>query len=201
MLADAAAGNAAKRMHYKAAFLIQAIVFSDLLSFDADLREALVRAVEMCLPQSISKCISDVVLDPHTFALPSVGTLSRWRFLLDAGLCLHLQQQNRKCQHVKYLMVDSSTQGGKDYELMLVSQIDLRSVPRLLQDANALIELRCGATETPELPLLPPACACIVILCVTHTHTHTQRVGLFVLSLLGSENGDGIARGCPGWVT
>ncbi len=59
---------------------------------------------------------------------------------------LYQREQNRKVeQWIRYLMVDSSTQGGRDYELMVVSSIERGSADGYRKDALALANLRCSA--------------------------------------------------------
>lgn len=78
----------------------------------------------------------------HRFlSLPHKSTMSRWRLLVGTAFML-VRRKSVSRGHVYLLQVDSSPQGGRDYELMIVSSICEESLPECFRAANELIGLR-----------------------------------------------------------
>ena len=75
------------RLVYKVSFLVHVIVMSFLLRGSASLRESVVLALKLVLPPSILTQFVCLV-EEKACALPDAGSISRWRFLLDASLML-----------------------------------------------------------------------------------------------------------------
>ena len=82
----------------------------------------------------------------------------RWQFLLDTAWMLHhrslalhqYQQAAADDSSVKYIMVDSSPLNGKDYEMILVCEIEKQRLQRLLDIADTLIFLRRLSGAGPD---------------------------------------------------
>ena len=135
------------RLLYNAKFMVQALVMSDLLSNDRSLREVLSRAVRLVLPPALSEPLA-AAIDSPSLRMPSASALSRWRFLLDASLMLHFRKSLHSEPCLRYAMADSSTQGGRDYELLVPTTISVSSLQDAFRLANALIAMRPhGATR------------------------------------------------------
>ena len=138
----AVTGNLRHRTVYEAGFMIQALVMASMINNDGELREILTRALRMTLPAVMAEPLATAVQEGHS--LPSAPSLSRWRFLLDAAFMLHRRKQltAEAERHVRFCMLDSSTQGGKDYELMLMTTMKRSCLAEAFRKANALILCR-----------------------------------------------------------
>lgn len=130
------------RLAYKAAFMIQCLIMSNLLARDSTMRDTISLALRMSLPRSLSEPLAKAVDDPTSFPLPDKATISRWRVCLDAAFMLWCRRHTPPMNHIRYIMVDSSTQGGKDYELILVCSVVRAEMASLYLRANELISLR-----------------------------------------------------------
>eukprot|EP00972_Heterocapsa_arctica_P114284 16441673-Heterocapsa_arctica.AAC.1 len=75
-------------------------------------------------------------------ALPDKASISRWRVCLDAAYMLWYRRHCPAGHCVRYFMVDSSTQGGRDYELLVVCSVAHSQLADLYGLANELIILR-----------------------------------------------------------
>jgi hypothetical protein len=119
---------------------------SDMLAKDSDLREVLATSISLVIPSRMAKPLLDVLQDPSAYTLPNKGTISRWRLLLDTSYMLYMRSVNRSRRWIRYLMVDSSTQGGRDYELTIVSSVDYDRLHELRMAALELLSLRHSQT-------------------------------------------------------
>ena len=140
---DATYGDdARRRLIYKASFLIQTLIMRAMLANDAALREVIAMACKMVLPATIQGQVLSVIENPHDFPLPHQSTVSRWRVCLDAAFMMYCRQHYPPSGFIRYAMVDSSPQGGRDYELIVVCHVVQEQLPQLVRAANALINLR-----------------------------------------------------------
>ena len=131
------------RRLYRTAFLINAVVLSGLLSHDAALREVLVRSVHMVLPPRMAGPLATLLADASAFPLPDKSTVSRWRLLVDVAYMLYMRVSGAECERwYRYIVIDSSTQGGRDYELMICSSIRHDRISILRRAAHTLANLR-----------------------------------------------------------
>ena len=136
------------RLAYQSTFMIQCILLSSHLRDAAEIREVLVRAVDMCLPKVFSEAVHGSLAGDN-FGLglrtPSPGTISRARFSVDAALMLRRQQINRKAEEeggvIRYIMIDASVQGHFDFELVRVTTIHKDACGDLFLDALETSEL------------------------------------------------------------
>jgi hypothetical protein len=131
------------RFLYRTAFLVNVCLLSGMLSHDSGLRETLVQALHVALPSRVARPLTDILSNRAMYALPDKATVSRWRLLIDAALMLYMRECNLDGgPWFRYMMVDSSTQGGRDYELIICSSIRRDEVSSLRRDAHILIGLR-----------------------------------------------------------
>ena len=132
---------------YKAHFIFHALIMSDLIRNDAALRETLVTGLHLMLPDSLRKPVLEFVTSPEKFPLPDKGTISRWRMCVDAAYVAYTRRNNQADEFVRFYMIDASTQGGRDYELSVVSEVRKSSLVELLVVADSLIDLRPEANN------------------------------------------------------
>lgn len=132
-----------RRVVFRASFLLQALALADMLAKDADLREVVCRALRLVLPRGMAEPLVAAVEDDRILPMPNQGTISRWRLLVDSAFMLHMRSLNNTKKWVRFMMVDSSTQGGRDFELILLCNVACDEVVRLFDLANQLIFLRC----------------------------------------------------------
>ena len=137
---DGARGS--RSMAYKAAFLVDCLHSGSLLTRTSGLREVLTQSCRMALPDTLRDDLAWLVMDRERFAVPHHSTISRRRLLLDTAYMLWYGQKLMGTPVTTYCMIDSSTQGGRDYELILVSQLDTSALPQLYDVASKLISLR-----------------------------------------------------------
>ena len=146
-------GSTQKTVAYRAAFIIQVLLQCDLLKSDGSLKDSLKQALRIVLPKSLQPMFLDLV-EQHIN--PSASSISRWRLLLDASLMLHIRAERRKewadgRRSVRWLMIDSSPQGGRDYELVVMARAFLPDMPQLVSLVDIMNNLsRDGASEDQD---------------------------------------------------
>lgn len=115
---------------------------SNAIKDDSDLRDVLARSIRMTLPPTLAGPLASAVESEDLVSLPSPSILSRWRFLLDAAFMLCCREAMLCDPQVRYLQIDSSTQGGKDYELIVLTCISKSSLALAMRKSNLLIANR-----------------------------------------------------------
>ena len=135
-------GAGRRQFAYRCCFMIQAFAMANLLGNDADLREAIVSSMKIALPQSFQKQLVEMVSNPSEFPVPDPSSFSRWRVLIDAAYMLWCRQYMPPRGSVRYMMVDSSTQGGRDMEIIVVSSIDRAVLADTRNMSIDLVDLR-----------------------------------------------------------
>ena len=119
---------------YRAAFVIEVLMQCDLLVSDASLQDSVKQALKLILPRSLLPMFLQMV-EQHGF--PGRSQISRWRLLLDAAFMLQVRAERRLHwqqgqRFVRWMMVDSSPQGGRDYELIVMSRALVADLPHAL---------------------------------------------------------------------
>jgi hypothetical protein len=133
--------DVATRTPYKTLFLIQALMYCAALRHDGDFKDNLTLALRLCLPAVVYNTVS-AFMDDAMQQFPSKSTMSRWRLVVDVALMLQRRQRNSGApSRVRYLMVDSSVQHGRDYLLVIYSEIDLDDIPHLISIADRMVHL------------------------------------------------------------
>lgn len=138
-----------KRLAYLASLLVHVLVMSGLIMDDANLREVRMRSFNMMLPSSLAAPFVRAVSDAAAVPLPSKSTISRWRVMLDVAYMLWTRDRFQQ-EHVHFGMVDSSTQGGKDYELCVVSSVLKADLPALVDRADKLLSIVRARSDVEE---------------------------------------------------
>lgn len=141
--------RASKRLAYKSAFLIHVLIMSGLIMHDANLRQVLAGAFGLMLPPSLAAPLVRAVEDAKAIPLPHKSTISRWRMLLDSAFMMWTRVRLQQ-EHVHFGMVDSSTQGGKDYVLVVIASILKADLPALVERADDLAFMHKNRTEIDE---------------------------------------------------
>ena len=129
--------SARRWLMYRASFLIECLVMCGLLGNDTDLREAVAMALRLALPASLQTSLVQMVLSPEAFPMPHQSSISRWRVLVDSAYMMWCREHLLPAGHIRYLMLDSSTQGGRDMEMLVVGSIargDLEIARQMAED-------------------------------------------------------------------
>ena len=113
-----------------------------LLGNDTDLREAVAMALRLALPASLQTSLVQMVLSPEAFPMPHQSSISRWRVLVDSAYMMWCREHLLPAGHIRYLMLDSSTQGGRDMEMLVVGSIARGDLDVARQMAEDLLLLR-----------------------------------------------------------
>ena len=113
-------GNEAYGVYY----LINCFLLCDMLKSDADLRATLQLACKIVLPKHVCDAVLKLFQEEDR-PVPSKSTISRLRLRVDVSFMLMtrdwLRAQLQLGGVVVHAMVDSSPQGGHDYELLSLS--------------------------------------------------------------------------------
>ena len=92
------------------------------------------------------------MVDEHI--TPSDSAISRWRLLLDVAAMLQTRAARNRCwarreTFTRWMMVDSSPQGGRDYELLLVCSAVTQDLPHAVTLTDAMYNL-CSDRDSCE---------------------------------------------------
>ena len=81
-----------RRITFRAAFLVKVLCLGDLLRSSASLPKVIIAVLNMVLPEVLRPLCIEMVEAART-AVPHKGTVSRWRFILDAAY-MNIQRQD-----------------------------------------------------------------------------------------------------------
>ena len=128
---------------YRSIIVIKALVQAGLLKQHGNMREVMENAIKLVLPQTLQKPIMELMAK---FTLPSESQISRWSFLLDVALMKKSQLRHeanfiKRERYVHWFMADSSPQGGRDYELVLICSCAVSDLARVMYLAKLLSTL------------------------------------------------------------
>ena len=133
-----------KSLPYNVAFLMKAVIMSDMLKHDADLGRALRHCLRMVLPSGLVEACENM-LDASACMMPHKSTISRWRVLVDGAFMLYTRVRHAAAAdqqgHIRYMMADSSTQHGRDFEHIVISSVERGSLSELHDDAMTLANM------------------------------------------------------------
>ena len=118
------------------------MILAGMLRKDSDIRAAVARSIQTVLPRQTGKPLVDLVESPYAYKLPTKSTVSRFRLILDIGYTRIMREQNAVDEMTRYFMADSSTQGGRDLELMICCSVRTNILPQLRRHLLELIYLR-----------------------------------------------------------
>eukprot|EP00971_Amphidinium_carterae_P351729 6492256-Amphidinium_carterae.2 len=105
-----------KQLRYNVFWLIQILILSDSLRDSRKLKKIVGQALSMFVPPFLISMFRTTLTDP-IMQMPHVGTVSRWRFLLDAAIMLLHRSDNEANKYYRWIMTDSSTQHGRTFQL------------------------------------------------------------------------------------
>ena len=133
---------AGRRAAFKVVFMAQCLMACSLLQSDSRLRESIERSLGLLLPHQLRKPVHDLVELKTT---PSPSAISRWRLLLDVAYMQYRRKLNRGRRWSRWLMLDSSPQGGNDYEMIIVCSAAVDAMPRIMFNLDSLLGVRRSA--------------------------------------------------------
>lgn len=128
---------------YNVAFWLKAMVLSSFLKSSADICDVILQSVRVLLPPCLLAHFEQVLTECRDI-LPHKGTVSRWRLLLDGALMITQRRENevfpnKSC--IRYSMVDSSMQYGRDFEVIVCRTVRLESLMEMWDIATELVSL------------------------------------------------------------
>ena len=120
-----------RRRMFDVKTLLHAVLLCEYVHRDANLRDVVIGACRLVLPPAAAVEVERIVESELRAVAPSPPTISRARAQVDAALMLCM----RDCLYVVdgtpkrvCLMVDSSPQGGRDYELALAAVVSVENL-------------------------------------------------------------------------
>ena len=120
-------------------FLVNCVLYCNLLRNDKQLRLALSLAIQVLLPPSSSERLQQKLRnDAEKYIDP--GTVSRARLAVDAAYMLLVRTKISQMIAsdpggiCSYVMIDASEQGGRDFELVYISIIRRRDTIQIFLD-------------------------------------------------------------------
>ena len=131
------------RRQFQAAYLVKVLVMSSTLRSSGSLRESVMKAMQLVLPPVLLQPFQKV-LEASAKQFPHEATISRWRLLLDGSFMLLQRRANvddKKSDCARYLLADSSLQHRRDFEHIMVAQIERSNLGFLWQKAEELTSL------------------------------------------------------------
>ena len=130
----------AGRESYNAYYLLHCFLLCDLLRADSSLEEAVRHACRIALPLHVQDAVL-LMLDEGQRPTPSPATVSRLRLKVDVAWMLLLRRKMEDFLRnglVVHCMVDSSPQGGHDYELLHLTFVAKQDLAQLHADICSL---------------------------------------------------------------
>ena len=132
------------------------LILAQSLKATRKLREVVRDCVEMCLPTNVRGMIGPLV-EAAAQNAPSASTISRARFLLDGAFMLFMRKLNlcraRDGGCSRYLIADSSTQHGKEFEAVITTTIRNKDLTKASALCGELVALRkrVGPSCEPDI--------------------------------------------------
>ena len=120
---------------YGIIYMLNCFLLCSLLHQDSDLTEALVNASRILLPSNVAQRVVERLLD-RSLPTPSKSCISKKRTTIDVAYMLLMREQIDKFVDENvctYLQVDSSPQGGTDYELVVLHFVLLSNCGKAVQ--------------------------------------------------------------------
>eukprot|EP00435_Cladocopium_sp_Y103_P066286 s676_g28.t1 len=138
--------NSSKRP-YQVAFLVKAVTMANLLRTAGSMPEVLQSAAGILLPEVLQAAFKQM-LETCRHCTPHESTISRWKLLLDGAFMLFQRRANAQIPRgsgsgsgaIRYLMADSSTQHGRDFEHIMVASVKACDVCQLFHAACSLLD-------------------------------------------------------------
>ena len=137
---DEMASHGGKSFAYKSLAIIHAMRHAGMLRSGDKMRQAVTMAIEQTLPPALLAPVKQFM---DRIAIPHKSSLSRWQFLLGVAM-MQTERARRMRDYVtgekwaRWLMVDSSPQGGRDYELAITCAARHSDLEKAMQLADGL---------------------------------------------------------------
>jgi hypothetical protein len=132
----------------RARYLIQCLILADSLAADAYLKDVMLKVIRILFNRQFAESIAEQMAHLRVF---DKTDMSRARLYIDVALMLWFRKLHTKeleTGSVRYIMVDSSPQYGRDYELVLTKTIALNKLQRLLVLSHRLCTFWSTDPET-----------------------------------------------------
>ena len=150
----ASAARSGRNIAFKVTYVIEAVMFCQLLHDAGTMRKALKRAAVLALPESLRNDVDQLFKEMDKIAaVPHKATVSRWRFLLDGAFMLWHRSHQAVGGHVRFMMADSSSQHSREFEHVVIRSL-LRSKLLELFDAATNLEITIRVLCANLLPSL-----------------------------------------------
>eukprot|EP00971_Amphidinium_carterae_P045587 897353-Amphidinium_carterae.1 len=133
-------GASTHKRNFQVAWMLKCVCMADLLRTTSDMREVLQSSLEMLLPEVIRGAFRKM-LEESAAAIPHPGTVSRWRFLVDAAFMCVRRLSNANMECYRYLMADASVQHSHHFEHVLERSVPAHLASQLHADAVKLVLL------------------------------------------------------------
>ena len=82
------------------------------------------------------------------YTLPDASTISRWRMLVDGAYMIYWRSLNASSSYIRYLMADSSSQRGRNFELIALLCIREDEIVDSYRRAKDLAQLWSWSLKT-----------------------------------------------------
>lgn len=132
-----------RRKQYKAGTMLRCMICADLLRADDSITESCIRSIKMMLPPSVAEPALEMITSASERAklIPGKSTISKYRVLVDTALMIFERLRNDLHPQIRYMMADSSTQHGRDFEHVVWLGIRKDCIVETFRAANCLINL------------------------------------------------------------
>ena len=144
-IGDSTGGHSRTRNHYKISFLVRACLLGQLLRNQSTSKPVMTHVITAVLPAVVRETFLRVV-DECQHIQPDPATISRWRFLIDAALMLYsrrkVEEDGGGLSKARYLMADASSQHNREFEHIVVLEVDRSKLQELLLAYWDLVHLR-----------------------------------------------------------
>lgn len=124
--------------HKRAMYLVETLLIVESASSESCLRDLLKHVCKLLFPADVSMSMAERIDASHVCA---PGQLSQGRLLADIACMTYWRRRNRADMTqgcVRYMMVDSSPQYKRDYEIVLIKSIRIGDLESLLEKSLML---------------------------------------------------------------
>ncbi len=135
-------GRFGSQVRYKLLFLIQAFSLSTALRTSANLRPVIELSLRVALPAQVAQYFISALAERR---MPTAPVLSHFSFVIDASLMrmarvwYESELRDAACLPAIHMMIDSSPQGGVDWENSFFRIVRHSDVVGLLRDYHGLV--------------------------------------------------------------
>ena len=130
----------ARRLKYNTTYLLRVFLLSDCLRNSGQLSAAIEYALALALPPVLLFIVQGFFRGARTIS-PDPATISKWRLIVDGSLMLWHRRQNARRGFVRFLMSDSSSQHGRQFQVTCVQSIKSDQLLPVFLEINGLINV------------------------------------------------------------